>query len=412
MGGGGGTQKTRTEPWRGQQPYLQDVFKEAYELYGQGPQQYYPGQTVAGFDPVTQQALSTEVQRATQGDPTQRAMGSYLTGTLLQPQVDPGQIAAGGAQAMGNLGLASRYLQQAGQAPTFGQAAGMAGVGGGPPVLPGMGQLGATAGGAFMPGRNPYLDQMYQTGAQQIGERFAEDIMPQIAGGFGAAGRTGSGAQALMTGRAAGDVAGELAGLYGDIYAPAYEAERGRQMAAAGQLGQLGLGMGQQDIARRQLAADIYGGGLGRMAGVGGQLGTLGLGGLEQMRGLYGDIGTQGYRAAQLAPTYQAMQYRDIDRLLRAGGQREDQAQRMIDAARARWEFQQQAPYQALGQYANLIQGMPAGYGTTRTTGGGGSRVAGALGGGMAGAQMGAMAGGPFGAAVGGGLGGLAGLFM
>ena len=261
MSGGGGTTKTKTEPWRGQQPYLEDVFQQAQQQFRAGPQQFYPATTVAPLDPVTQNAIMAEIQRGAHGDPTQRAMGSYLTGTLLQPQVDPQQIAAGGAQAMGNLGLASRYLQQAGQAPTYGQAAGMAGVGASPyATTPAMQQLGATAGGAFMPGRNPYLDQLYQTGAGRIQEQFAEDIMPQIAGQFGAAGRTGSGAQALMTGRAAGDVAGELAGLYGDIYAPAYEAERGRQLAAAGQLGQLGLGMGQQDIARLRRWTRAHGG--------------------------------------------------------------------------------------------------------------------------------------------------------
>ncbi len=447
MGGGGGTQRTRTEPWSGQQPYLQDVFGQAQRLYRQGPQQFFPGTTVAPFSPQTQAALNMEQARAMGGDPSQRMLGGYLTGAMGQPQVSAADIYGGGMGAMGNLGLASQYLQQAGQAPTFGQAAGMAGVnpyaqaitpdfmqtarGIQTAGLTGLdptaaGQLGATARGAFMPGANPYLDALYQTGAGRIGETFQEQTMPALAAQFGGAGRTGSGAQALMAGRAAGDVAEQMRGLYGDIYAPAYEAERGRQLEAAAQLGGLAqrgglaglqtaadiygrdigreLGMGQQDIARRQLAADIYGGGLGRMAGVGGQLGTLGLGGLEALRGLRGDIGTEAYRAATLTPTMQQMQYADIDRLLRGGGQIEDQAQRLIDAARQRYEFEQMAPYQALGQYANIIQGMPSGYGTTTRPGpGGGSRIAGAIGGGLTGF-------GATGNPIGAGLGALGGL--
>ena len=478
MGGGGGTQRTRTEPWSGQSPYLQDVFGQAQALYRGGPQRFYPGPTVAPFSPQTQAALDLETQRAMGGDPTQRALGGYLTGAMAQPNIDPRAIAQGGMGAMGNLGLASQQLQQAGMAaPTYGQAAQMAGVGGdlglpgaaqfaggvtspytqalmggtdfgrlgeagrffgadATPSAPGptgMAQLGATAGGAYMPGRNPYLDQMYQTGAERIGETFREQTMPELAGMFGTAGRTGSGAQALMAGRAAGDVAGELRGLYGDIYAPAYEAERGRQLQAAGtaaqqdlqrrqaagqlfgQMGQLGLGGGQLaadlyragmggDIQRRQLAGDIYGQGLGRMATTGAQLGQLGLGGLEAMRGLRGDLGTEAYRAATLAPGFQQMQYADIDRLLRGGGQIEDQTQRLMDAARERYMFEQGAPYQALGQYANIIQGMPSGYGTTTRPGQGGSRIAGALGGGLSG--WAATGGNPIGAGIG-AIGGL-----
>ncbi len=505
MAGGGGTQKTKTDPWSGQQEYLRDIFGQAQELYRGGPQQYFPGQTVAGFAPQTETALGREMHQAFYGDPSQAALGQYLTGAMRQPYgVDPLAIYGRGAEAARGIPLATGYLEAAGQPLTYGQAAGMAGVdprgtmrpqqavsffgdpaagtmpatqqfvetalggitpdfmrtaadiqaGGFTGVDPTTReQLAATAGGAYMPGANPYLDALYQTGAERIGETFREQTMPELAGMFGTAGRTGSGAQALMAGRAAGDVAGELAGLYGDIYAPAYEAERGRQLEAAGMLGEMaqrggiaGLGtaadvygrelgqqlgaaqlggdlysrlnaaemarrgaaadlygtMSQQDIARRSLAGDIYGAGMGRTADVGARLGTLGLGGLESMRGLYGDVGTQAYRGAALAPTLQQMQYADIDRMLRGGAQREEQAQRLIDAARARWEFEQMAPYQALGRYADIVQGMPSGYGTTTERGGGGSPMARAMGGAMAGGAIG----GPWGAAAG-GLGGL-----
>jgi len=57
---GGAT--TRTEPWAEQKPYLETGFKEAGRLYGQGVPDYYPGATLAGFDPS-----QTAAQQATLG---------------------------------------------------------------------------------------------------------------------------------------------------------------------------------------------------------------------------------------------------------------------------------------------------------------------------------------------------------
>ena len=77
----------------------------------------------------------------------------------------------------------------------------------------------------------------------------------------------------------------------------------------------------------------------------------------------------------------------------------------------ARWNFAQQAPGQALSQYANLIYGLPSGYGTQMTTAPGGSRMAGAAGGALSGAALGsAVPGiGTAAGAIGGGLLGLLG---
>ena len=57
---GGAT--TRTAPWDEQKPYLETGFKEAGRLYGQGVPDYYPGATLAGFDPS-----QTAAQQATLG---------------------------------------------------------------------------------------------------------------------------------------------------------------------------------------------------------------------------------------------------------------------------------------------------------------------------------------------------------
>ena len=51
---GGGTQvsTSTTEPWEEQKPYLTGGFKEAQRIYNRGAPGYYPGETLAGFDPM------------------------------------------------------------------------------------------------------------------------------------------------------------------------------------------------------------------------------------------------------------------------------------------------------------------------------------------------------------------------
>ena len=57
---GGTTATTRTEPWAEQKPYLTKGFEEEGKLYGNGIPEYYPKETLAGFDPsqtAAQQAM-------------------------------------------------------------------------------------------------------------------------------------------------------------------------------------------------------------------------------------------------------------------------------------------------------------------------------------------------------------------
>ena len=398
-GGGGGTTVQKADPWVGQQPYLQDMFAQAQNMFQQGyGQEYYPGQTVAPFSPQTQMALDLQTQRAMGGSPQQAAMGRYITGTLQQPTVNPYAMMGGGQQLMGGI-QPGQNLLMAGGAPTdlgtAAQIAGFAGGAGGVGEAPGqaassaaINELQRTVGGGYLPGQNPYLDQVYQTAAGRLGQTFEEQTLPALAAQFGGAGRTGSGAQALMAGRAAGEQADALAQLGADIYAPAYEAERQRQQQAA--LDLYGTGT-QADIARRQMMGDIYTGGLGRAVEAGGRLGQLGLGGMEGLTGLYGTQADAMKAAAMMTPGFREMEYGDIGKLAGVGGTIEDQTQRLIDAAMQRHTFGQQAPWQALGQYSNIIQGMPGGMGTTTTTEGGGgfgSRLLGGLGGAASGAGL------------------------
>ncbi len=52
------TTTVRNDPWSGQQPYLQDLFGQAQNLYNQGyGSQYFPGSTVVPFSPDTQNGM-------------------------------------------------------------------------------------------------------------------------------------------------------------------------------------------------------------------------------------------------------------------------------------------------------------------------------------------------------------------
>jgi hypothetical protein len=63
--------------------------------------------------------------------------------------------------------------------------------------------------------------------------------------------------------------------------------------------------------------------------------------------------------AAQLAPQFAAADYQDVNALLQAGQLRRTYAQSLIDADKARWDFEQNMPLQKLNAYASLVGGAP-----------------------------------------------------
>jgi len=474
MGSSGSQTSTQSStPWSGQQPYLQDLFRQSQGQFNQGPQQYYPGQTVAPFSPQTQQGMDATMGMAQGGSPQLDQMGQYLSNQFNTPNINPNQVFDPANQAAQGIGQGQRMMQQSGQTgmglgqpnQMVGGAAdalgGMTGYGGlasaqqfaGSPTigaLPasqqyaqsqmgvgGVGnqQLADTAQGGFL-GSNPYLDQMFDTASSRAGEAFNEQTMPAIAAQFGSAGRTGSGIHQQMAGNAQRQFGRDLQGMAADIYSPAYESERDRMISAAQGGSQAGLGAGQlglgtftgqnqAELGRGQLASNQYIGerGLGQQgagmlgdlglgqgnlalggASLGGQmgqgLGNLGMQGVNSMADMYGNINQNQYRAGTLAPGFRESQYGDANRMMGVGGMVEDQSQRMMGANQDRWNFNQQAPWQNINNYANTVYGLPGGYGTQTSTQPGGSRLQGAAGGAMSGAALG-----PWGALGGGILG-------
>ena len=208
---------TRTAPAPFAEPFLQYGMSEAYRQYMQGPQEYYPGETVVGFAPQTEQALRMREQQALAGTPVGTAAQQYATDVL---------------------------------------------------------------GGTFL-GGSPGLSEAIN--------RALDPVQARTTSALAQRGRLGSGAAADVMTRALGDVAADIA--YRD-----YGAERARQ----------------QDALR-------------------------------------------------LAPALQQASYYDIGQLGAVGGAREQLAQQQLASDIARFQVEQQAPMQALGQYQAAVSGFPMG---------------------------------------------------
>jgi hypothetical protein len=167
------------------QPYLNQALQGAQNLYNQGPAGYYPGQTVIPFSQQTQQGMDMIQQRATNGSPLTSSASGY----------------------------ANDVLQ-----------------------------------GKYMGQNNDYLNQTFNTAADQVQNR--------LQSGFSQSGRNISAARPVA--------AQEYNNLATNIYGGAYENERNRQqqiLPMSGQLAQneyadadrlLGVGGLNEDLAGRQ----------------------------------------------------------------------------------------------------------------------------------------------------------------
>ena len=183
-------------------------------------------------------------------------------------------------------------------------------------------------------GQNQYLDQ--------IRSGITSDVMGNIATQFGGMGRTGTSPQAQQA------AARGITQAYAPIAAQLSQAERSRQLAAAGQLPSL-----QQQMDARRF------GGIGQLSGI--------------------------------------------------GGAYEDLARRQLQDQIARFQFGQQAPMSALQQYAGLVSPIGSGFPTSLTNAPSNrpGTLGGAFGGAVAGSALPASFLGGYGTMIGAGLGGL-----
>jgi hypothetical protein len=216
---------------------------------------------------------------------------------------------------------------------------------------PAIQQMQATAGGEYLSG-NPFFSGAFDAASRAAGTTF-QDQMQQVASNTSRAGRYGSGAMGQLQDRAAGTFASALTDTAGKLAYQNYDAERARQEAAQGNIGNL-----------------------------------------------YGADYARQLQAAQMSPALAQADYQDISQLYQVGQAQESYQQAALADAMQRYNFQQNLPAAKLQSFLSAAYGAPMGQQTTqpiyRNTGAnvlGGAALGSALGGGALGAGVGAGAG-------------------
>ncbi len=435
MGSGGG-QSTNTieksDPWAPAQPYLLSGLQQASNLQKQTIP-YYPGSTVVGPLQSEQNAFS-QLNNANQNFFGQNGSGGIygqstnaLTGSLygtnnlgtMASQLSPGATSAlqqgfsGGPAQIGQYGF-DTTLNPYALAPQFGQAGGLDATGALKQALSGTPDY-AGAQGAVDAANAPLLRD------------FQNNLLPSLNSRATFLNNGTGGIKTLAT------AIPDLGQRMSENALSVMEGERQRalsaQQNAAGLVSQGGLqsyGLGlnaaqgqaglQQALAGQNLATDQA------RAGVQSQYlnSLLGYGGLAGQ--LAGQQGQQSLAGIGLTPTLAqtgqmpgqtALQYANYDRATQEDA---------LNADIARFNYQQQQPYNQLNWYSQLVNGT-SGQGGSQSqtaTGPAPSHVAAALGGAMAGASIGGIGAGteagamfgPYGALIGAGLGALGGYYL
>ena len=317
-----------------------------------------------------QPGISAYEQLIRQGAQTAQQGAGAALGALGRAQ--PYQAAAREAlmSSMANIpGQVMPAQQGMAQAAQFGQGATAAGIGS---LTGAAAQFSPESIQGFM---SPYEDAAVQSALGDIA-RQGRIQGEQLRGQAAQAGAFGGSRQAVAEselGRKVlerqGQVAAEMrrAG-YQDAAqraAQAFEQARGRQIQAAGQMGQLGVAGGQLGVSAAQQAGQLgltgqqLSGALGSDLGqLGAQYGQLGLTGA-------GQLGQLGLQQASLGESLQSIGFRDIAQLTAAGKELQAQQQAQLEAQRTSDLAQLYEPYQRLGFLSDIYKGAPSSQMTT-----------------------------------------------
>jgi hypothetical protein len=272
------TQNTTVQPWMQAAPYLSSMYGMAQSLYGQGLPQQWTGSVNAPLSAQTNRGMDWLSQIAGQQQGSQQLPGAM-------------NAASGIAQGQ-NLGGGNAFLQNllygGGGNGAQGYAQGLQGQFGTNPAL---GMLTNTAGGANV-GSNPYLQGMSNAATQTMTDQFKNATMPGIESVFSQGGRYGGhegGALATQQNVAANQLGTNLGNMNSQIYGNAYQQDMQRQLAAQQSLGQIGLGMQQNQLGLGGLLGTLQGQNIGAAQTLNqGQVGVAGtqLAGAQTLPGL------------------------------------------------------------------------------------------------------------------------------
>lgn len=109
--------------------------------------------------------------------------------------------------------------------------------------------------------------------------------------------------------------------------------------------------------------------GLSGRTGGGAHSGALARGMTEGGSNIYSQERANQMGMLGMAPTIEGMDVTDIQRLMGVGGLRGEQEQRLLDDQVNRFNFQQNAPWDALSRYSGAVSGLGSLGGTSTTSG-------------------------------------------
>ena len=348
-GSGGGGQSTQTiqkaDPWSGQQPFLTTGFEAAQDRYGSIQPQFFPGNTVAPFNPNETAFQQGVIDYTTGARPAAMSFGAEnaLTGEMLaNPYTNPifgatrglGEYGQGALQTSAGL-TGAPILDESNASPLMQQ------------MLSGSVQ------------QNPFINQAIGGFANEAVGNFQEQVMPALRASQVAYQPGGSSRGDIASGIAAGNVGRSIADFANRSYMDAFNSAQQQQMGAAQLMEQ----------ARGQRAQEALGqaGGAFQPALGGESLITQRLGG-----------GLGAYPSVAQAPVDMMTSLGDV-----GYGQREME-QQLLDESVNRYQFEQNIEDQKLQNYMNLIQGNYGGT-TVASAERGGLGLAGQLGQGVGG---------------------------
>lgn len=367
---------SNSAPWQQQSPFLGQGYATAQNLFSQGGPQYYQGNTVAPFSPITNAAIGATVDRATQGNPLVGQGQNYLSNTLSgQYTPDPSKGFAGlNAMASGN----SAYMLNPGSysATAPGNMLDTVDYSKIGDVSVGNEHLNRVQNGEFL-GSNPYLDKAVGGATSRLTQDWNNSVLPGLNATFGAGGRTGSGIHSQTLTNAADKLGENIGDMTSSMYSNAYNFERGNQDQAAtnlmdadlaAKLGNQGARAGAENT-NASLSATGLGaatdaniasmqaqlqGGLGNQ-GAWGAGNNLAYNAANSITGNYFSGLNNMNNAVSSIPSMQNADYFDINQLMGVGGMVDSKAQDFTDADVNRWNYNAEQPYNMLDWYMSAI---------------------------------------------------------
>jgi hypothetical protein len=317
-----------------------------------------PDYQVAGFSAPQKQAFNV----------AQSGIGGYM------PALSQGMGAMrGGIGATGQaMGIVPAALQGAQPYQTAAARGTMGAVQSAQPYQAGSAAMGfgSTQGYNPMSGyqgfMNPYMEEVVRQSESDIarqGDIQAQGIRSQSVG----QGAFGGSRQAVAERELGRNIADQQARTSSGLRAQGFEQAQANALSAFEQQqqrqGQFAQLLGNLGTAYGQLGLQ----GAGQMADIGTAYGQLGLQGAQTLGNLGQGLGSLGTQMAGLGELGQQLNIRDVGTLMDIGNVQQGQAQAGLDALRQNRYQRTMAPYQQLGFFSDIFQGLPVGQSQTTT---------------------------------------------